>query len=50
MSDYENNNTITDNNNNSNKMLYISFNQNSSSFAIGTENDFINSFNFSFQR
>ena len=41
MSDYENNNTITDNNNNSNKMLYISFNQNSSCFAIGTENGFI---------
>ena len=40
MSDYENNNTITDNNN-SNKMLYISFNQNSSCFAIGTENGFI---------
>ena len=39
MSDNENN--ILNSDNNSNKMLYISFNQNSSCFAIGTENGFI---------
>ena len=39
MSDYENNTINSENN--SNKMLYISFNQNSSCFAIGTENGFV---------
>ena len=39
MSDNENNNNI-DSENDSNKMLYISFNQNCSCFAIGTESGF----------